>query len=114
MDGHLGRIGAGDQVGCSEQVEEGLVIHPSAAPDDLVTHDGDMGRRPAEGREPEPEKEGDDLSQASWGGSLRLCCHGRRRPPIGEASPGSRISCVSLATSALEARSRRRPAAVAP
>jgi hypothetical protein len=55
VDDHLGGVRAGDQVGRAQQVEEVGVCDPPAARDDLVAQHGDMGRRPAEGGEAEPQ-----------------------------------------------------------
>jgi hypothetical protein len=44
---HLGRVWAGNQIGCAEQIEEFLARQPLAAADDLVLHHRDVRCRTA-------------------------------------------------------------------
>ena len=57
MNGHLRRVGAGDEIRCAEQVQKLRFRQPPAARDHFIFHHGDMGRRPAERGEAEPEKQ---------------------------------------------------------
>jgi hypothetical protein len=61
VDRHLGRVGAWDEVGGAEQIEELLVAEPLTPRDQLLAHHGDVGRRPAESRRAEAQEEGADL-----------------------------------------------------
>ena len=67
VDCQLRRVGAGDEVDQGDQVEEPLAADPPAPPDDLVLHQRDMRRRPAEGGEAEASEHERDLAKA--GGS---------------------------------------------
>ena len=91
VDGHLGRVGAGDQVGRPEQVEELGLREPAPAADDLMLHQGDVRRRAAEGGRPQAEEQPGQLAQrrrpcGGRRGCLRVVAglfpvHGYRRPP---------------------------------
>ena len=67
VDGHLGGVGAGDEVGRAEEVEEVLLADPATPLHDLVLHHGDVRGRAAEGGDPEPEEERGHLAQAAGG-----------------------------------------------
>jgi hypothetical protein len=57
VDCHLGRVGAGDEIGRAEQIEEMLVVQPLATMNDLIAHHGNVRRRPAKSGRTELEKE---------------------------------------------------------
>jgi hypothetical protein len=63
VDRHLGRVRAGDQVGRADEVEELGVRQPPAPPDDLVLHQRDVRRRPAEAGRAQPQEQGRDRLQ---------------------------------------------------
>src|SRR5262245_25153193 len=48
VNGHLGRIRAGDQIRRAEQIEKLVVRKPAASPDDLILDHRDVRRRAAE------------------------------------------------------------------
>jgi hypothetical protein len=54
VDGQLGAVGPGDQVGRADEVDEALVADPAPTADDLVVHHRDVPGRAAEGRDPQP------------------------------------------------------------
>lgn len=62
-DRQLRRAGAGDEIRRAEQVQEPLGREPSASPDNLVLHDGDVSRRASECREAESKKEEGKLGE---------------------------------------------------
>ncbi len=62
MDHHFGGIGAGDQVGGAQQVQEFLFAEPAAAENHFVVQHGDVRGRAAEGRETQAQKEQRQLS----------------------------------------------------
>jgi hypothetical protein len=53
VDGYLGGVGAGDEVGGSNEVQEFLVIDPLALTDGLALHDGDVSGRASERESPQ-------------------------------------------------------------
>jgi hypothetical protein len=67
VDGHLGRVGPGDQVRRAQQVEEFLAAHPGSPAHHLVFHHRDVRGGPAEGRGAEAEKEKRDLGERRAG-----------------------------------------------
>jgi hypothetical protein len=54
----LGRRRAGDQIRGSQEADEGRVVEPGPAPDELVAHQRDVGRRTAERRQAEAKEAG--------------------------------------------------------
>ena len=86
VDGQLGRVGAGDEVGGAEQVEELLARQPAAPADDLVLHHRDVRRGAAEGRRAQPQEEPRQLAErrprvrmiaSLRAGRFRIGCHFR-------------------------------------
>ncbi len=63
MDGHLGRVRAGDEVGGGQEIEKLGVRHPPSTVDDLVPHHGDVGGWTAERGDPQPKEEQDEFAQ---------------------------------------------------
>jgi hypothetical protein len=57
MNSHFCGIGTRDQVGCSNQIQKMLAIHPFASGYDLFFHHGDVSRRSAKGDAPEFKEE---------------------------------------------------------
>jgi hypothetical protein len=73
VDGHLGRVGAGDKVRGGEQVEEHFAAHPAAPAHHFVFHHGDVRRGSAERGRAQAEKEQGDFAQArprNWRGMV--------------------------------------------
>jgi len=80
VHGQLGRVGAGDEAGNGEVVEEILVSEPLAALDEVPAHDGDVSGGATEGDHAEAEEVADGLPEgpaARGGGGIR-CVHGER------------------------------------
>src|SRR5262249_22508845 len=67
IDRQLGRRGTGNEVAGAEEVEELLLGHPAPSLHDLVTHEGDVGRRSAERDAAELEEERGDFAERSLG-----------------------------------------------
>jgi hypothetical protein len=65
VDRQLGRGGAGDEIAGAEQIEELLLGHPAPPRHDLVAHERDVRRGPAECDEAELQEERGDLAQRS-------------------------------------------------
>ena len=65
VDGHLGGIGSGDEVGGAEQIEEVFPAQPPPPPHHFVLQHGDVGSRSAEADDPQFEKDPGYLSEAS-------------------------------------------------
>ena len=62
MNRHLGRVGAGNQVGRGEQIEKVGVGQPPPPLDDLVPHHRDVRGRSAEGGHPQAQKQAGQLA----------------------------------------------------
>jgi hypothetical protein len=62
VDRHLGGVGAGDEVGRPQEVEELRGREPAPPLDDLPLHHGDVGGRPPERGGTEPQEEPGDLT----------------------------------------------------
>ena len=69
VHGHFGRVRAGNEIDCSEQVEELFARKPTAAPDDFILHDAHVRRRTAEHRHTQPQEKHRHLGQAGLLGS---------------------------------------------
>src|SRR4030095_489805 len=65
VNGHLGRIRAGDQIRRAEQVEKLVARKPAASPDDLILHHRDVRRRAPERDHAQLEKEERKLFERS-------------------------------------------------
>ena len=91
VDDHLGRVRAGKQVGCAEQVEEVFLARPSPPDDCLLAQHRDVGGRTAEGGAAELEGNERDRLQSGALGTRHIGCRGiiHRGVPVG-APPGSR------------------------
>ena len=63
VDREFGRIGAREQVHCTQQVEKLLIRHPAPPPDHLVAHQGNVGRWSAEADHPQLEEQRDQLAE---------------------------------------------------
>jgi hypothetical protein len=86
VDRHLGGVRARDQVRHPEQVEEALVGHPATAAHDLVAHERDVRRRPAERDQPELEEEPENLPDGARSTGERA---GDRVDVVHAAAPGA-------------------------
>ena len=62
VDGQLGGVGAGDQVGGAHQVDEARVGDPAAAADQLLAHHRGVGGRAAERDQAQPQEHPGDLA----------------------------------------------------
>lgn len=57
VNGHFRRVRTGNQIRCSQQVQEFGVGHPLPAPDHLILHHRDMRRRPSKRNRAQLQKE---------------------------------------------------------
>ena len=71
MDGHFGGVGAGDEVGGADEVEEFVAGEPAAAVDGFVVPHGDVDGGAAEGGEAEFAEEEGDFAEVGRGGHVR-------------------------------------------
>lgn len=63
INGHLGRVGSGDQVRGAQKIEEVGARQPAAAGDHLFLHHADVDRRTAERGHAQPEIENSQFQQ---------------------------------------------------
>lgn len=63
VDGHFGGVGAGDEVGRADQVEELLIGEPLPPSNDLVAHHRDVRSRTAEGGGAQAQEQSGDLAE---------------------------------------------------
>jgi hypothetical protein len=61
VHGHFGGVGAEDEVGDSDQVEEALVVEQTSPGDELVGHHADVSDGSSQGGEPEPCEQAGDV-----------------------------------------------------
>ena len=72
-EGQLARVGAGDDAGRSDQVEEIVVVDPAQSPNERLAEEPAMCGRSTEGRQPEAQEDDEDLEPGTrWRGDPRL------------------------------------------
>ena len=64
MDGHFSRVGPGDEIRGPDDIQEALLVDPTAPPDRLVVHQRDIDGRSAEAESPELEEQESGFCQS--------------------------------------------------